>query len=247
MVGSSMASCRGASLGSMMLSAPLLRSLTLPSGLRTSTLMRLRSDVKSSVSSTSTRSSTFPGCPAGASLVAVWRMAKASWRSWKLWPKYAAAQTRASSSGEAAESLIRPSTLSGMTVWHSASVRKKVSMSSACASPAPPLRSWSMRGSWKETCSKLSSLAILSASRSSADGALPSSSSAAFPISVEPLPYSTPPTEHLRKSMTLHVSVPVLSLKMCEICPSSSLSVMVRTIMGVSEASWYMSRSRFIK
>ena len=52
---------------------------------------------------------------------------------------------------------------------------------------------------------------------------------------------------HLRKSITLHVSVPVLSEKMFEICPSSSFSAIVRTLHGVSVGAWYIWRSHSMK
>ena len=46
--------------------------------------------------------------------------------------------------------------------------------------------------------------------------------------------YGIPPIEHCWKSIWLHVSVPVLSLKMYSICPSSSTSDEVRQSAGVS-------------
>ena len=54
------------------------------------------------------------------------------------------------------------------------------------------------------------------------------------------MPYETPATEHLRNCITFCVSVPVLSEKTKSTQPSSSLSVKVRTFIGVSVSSWYI-------
>ena len=80
-----------------------------------------------------------------------------------------------------------------------------------------------------------------------------SRTAAARPISVVPVPYdmtlslrlkgSTCTMVNLRKSIMLHVSVPVLSEKMYSIWPSSSTSDDERVSAGVSEKSWYMLRS----
>ena len=66
-------------------------------------------------------------------------------------------------------------------------------------------------------------------------------------ISVNPRPYETPAMEHLKKSMLLHVSVPVLSLSTVCTIPSSSFRLLVRARAGVSLSAWYIPRSLFKK
>ena len=53
--------------------------------------------------------------------------------------------------------------------------------------------------------------------------------------------------EHLKKSMLLHVSVPVLSLSTVCTIPSSSFRLLVRARAGVSLSAWYIPRSLFKK
>jgi hypothetical protein len=151
-------------------------------------------------------------------------------------PKCCAAATSADSSGDDAESLRSPSTVSLTTVWHSARWRKK---SRHCASP--PARAASSSGPSKLTSWNSPPLSPPLVSSTALCGACPSRLSRARPISVVPLPYATPAMAHLRNCITFCVSVPVLSEKTCDTTPSSSLSSVERTFIGVSLSGSYMS------
>ena len=58
---------------------------------------------------------------------------------------------------------------------------------------------------------------------------------------------SLPLTQHALNIMTLLVSVPVLSVKMCSTQPSSSLSSEQLTLAVRLLSSWYMPRSHEMK
>mmetsp|Transcript_7346 Transcript_7346/g.13916 ORF Transcript_7346/g.13916 Transcript_7346/m.13916 type:complete len:201 (-) Transcript_7346:1084-1686(-) len=197
-----------------------------PLGILKTTLMRLRSELNSSVLRIWYITS---GCEPSACFSRTKTMSDCLRVSRN--PNSLAAEMKASSSGDSAWYCTSASAPSGITVWQMAMARTKCSSSSASGSDrhAVPIR----RSSWK-----LNPRPDLPASGvSSAGRGCPLRRAMARSTSVWPWPYNVPAMEHLKNSITLHVSVPVLSERMVCTCPSSSFRLDVRAIAGVSVAA----------
>mmetsp|Transcript_7012 Transcript_7012/g.17725 ORF Transcript_7012/g.17725 Transcript_7012/m.17725 type:complete len:470 (-) Transcript_7012:1003-2412(-) len=206
--------CAGSKRGTTTASAPLHSSSSRPSGVRTTTDIRLRSLVNSSTHSSSCAS--VSPCTRTCSTP--------SSRRRNSNPLSAATPTSALSSGEVDEYTRFPPRSSASTVWHSANTRKNMRQRSPC----PPV---------------ISSAATSRSSRMVSSTKSSWRPYPALPLRFACRPYTVPPMEHSRNTMRFCVSVPVLSEKTCCTMPSSSLRLEVRASMGRSVGAWYMSRS----
>ena len=210
--------CCAPSRGSSTVSAPLQKSVIRPSGRRTTVDMRFRAEVNSHTCSTS--------YSCGAPCTSMYT--ERGLRAVKLYPSACAPATSAASSGEEAWNVTRPSRVSGITVWHTASSVRNSSQAAPSASPPP-----STVGSCAQVRSPLTRRPCASRSSGAASSRAASRN-------------ETPPIAASRNCITFRVRVPVLSLKMWSTWPSSSTRLDRRHCAGVSLASSYISRSELI-